>query len=469
MRPRLPHLRLPHLRLPHLRLPDLRRSTPLRLAGFLVGIFTLASLVSFGATYLVIRNSLYAGMRADLQQQMAGFSAAPSADALAALIANQGAVTDPARMILTYLAPDGQVFGNVALSRGPQGFLQIDLGSGAKGSGRDYFGLAGNFFGGQLIVAENRAPVLALRATFLDLLFLSLLPTIAVALGGALMLARQSHRRMARITETLDRLTAGDLAARVAGLPQEDDLAEIGEGVNRLAARQESATEALRQVSADIAHDLKTPIQRLALLLDQLAARPDLAKPAAELAERAKAEAESVVGTFHALLQIAQIEGGSPRARFAPVDLAALVRTFGELYEPSAEDNRQSLCLDLPATAASVTGDAGLLGQALANLIENALRHTPQGSRITVRVAATESATLLEVADTGPGIPPEERPRVLRRLYRLERSRTTPGSGLGLSLVAAIAEIHGAALELADAAPGLAVRLSFPRTLAPPE
>lgn len=441
---------------------SLRRSTPLRLAAFLVALFACVSLASFGATYLLIRNSLYAGMKADLQRQMAGFSAAPSASALAALIANQGAVTDPSRMILTYLAPDGQVFGNVALSKGAEGYLRIDLRPGAKGNPRDYFGLAGNFFGGQLILAESREPVIALRATFLDVLFLSLLPAIIIALGGGLYLARRSHGRVVRITAALDRLTAGDLSARVEGVPRADDLAAIGEGVNRMAARQEASTEALRQVSADIAHDLKTPIQRLALMLDQLAVREALAEPEAELAGRAKAEADGIVATFQSLLQIAQIEGGSPKARFACVDLAEVARTFVEIYEPSAEDSGQSVGLELPEGAAEVMGDRGLLGQALANLIENALRHTPRGSRISVRVGLRPDGVVLEVADTGPGIPAEERENVLRRLYRLERSRTTAGSGLGLALVAAIAEVHGAALELDDGAPGLVVRLGFP-------
>lgn len=441
--------------------PAVWRSTPLRLAIFLVGLFACVSLASFGVTYLVIRNSLYAGMRADLQRQMAGFGAAPSAPALAALIANQGAVTDPSRMILTYLAPDGQVYGNVALSRGPEGFLQFDLGPNRTGEPRNYFGLAGDFFGGQLIVAENRAPVVALGATFLDVLFLSLLPTIAVAIGGGLYLARRSHARVARIAATLDRLTDGDLAARVEAPARDDDLAAISDGVNRLAIRQEAATEALRQVSADIAHDLKTPIQRLALLLGQLAERPALPEAEAELAARAREEAAGIVATFQSLLQIAQVEGGSPRARFTPVDLAEVARTFVEIYEPAAEDNGQRLTLAQDPAPAVVAGDRGLLGQAVANLIENALRHTPRGSRISVHVGEDDGAVLLEVADTGPGIPPDERGKVLRRLYRLERSRTTPGNGLGLSLVAAIAELHGATLRLADANPGLVVRLRF--------
>lgn len=443
-------------------LPALRRSTPVRLAAFLVALFACVSLLSFGVTYLVIRNRLETGMRADLEQTMAGFSAAPSASALAALIANQGAVTDPSQRILTYLAPNGQVFGNVALSRGPEGFLYIDLGPNPTGARRDYLGLAGNFFGGQLIVAANRAPVTALATTFLDVLLASLLPTIVIAIGGGLYLARRSRARVDRIVATLDRLSSGDLSARVVPMPGAHDLAAIGEGVNRLAVRQEAATEALRQVSADIAHDLKTPIQRLAVQLDRLAAADGMPEAGAALAGEAREEASRIVATFQSLLQIAQIEGGSPKARFAPVDLAEVARTFAEIYEPAADDAGQSLTLHLPGGPVTVQGDRSLLGQALANLIENALRHTPPGSRITVTLHGG-AQPVLEVADTGPGIPAAERQNVLRRLYRLERSRTTPGSGLGLALVAAIADLHGAGLTLDDAAPGLVVRLAFGR------
>lgn len=436
------------------------RSTPVRLAVFLVALFALVSLVSFGGTYLMIRNSLYAGMRANLEQQMAGFSAAPSASALAAIIANQGAITDPGQRILTYLAPDGQVYGNTNLERGPEGFLQLDLGPAT--SPRNYLGLAGDYFGGRLIVAENRQTVVALGNMFLDVLILSLLPTFAVALGGGLWLARRSKSRVERITQTLESLTSSNLAARVASMPSDDDLALIGAHIDRMAARQQSATEALRQVSADTAHDLKTPIQRLSVLLNQLEAQPDLSEAGAALATHARTEADRIAATFQSLLQIAQIEGGSPKARFTPVDLTQIVHTFTEIYLPSAEDRHQTLTLTAPQTPVMVLGDQNLLGQALANLIENALRHPPEGSAITVTLTTYATQAVLTVADTGPGIPAEERQNVLRRLYRLEQSRTTAGSGLGLSLVAVIADLHGATLTLEDNAPGLVVRIALP-------
>lgn len=441
----------------------LLRSTPVRLALGLVVLFTVVSLASFGGSYFLIRNNLEAAIRSDLAQEMAGFRAAPSAGALAQLVGAESSVTDPDRRILAYVAPNGEVFGNATLSRGRDGYIRIDLPAGSHRSGGSYIGLAGDFFGGQLIVAQSRQQITNLGEMFRNVLILSLLPTFAIALGGGILLALRSKARVERLTQTLERLTSGDLAARVPKLPGgADDLSLIGSRIDRMAARQQSATEALRQVSADIAHDLKTPIQRVSVLLHQLEERDSLAEPDAELAGKARAEADRIVATFQSLLQIAQIEGGSPKARFAPVNLSDIARTFTEIYEPSAEDRGQQITLhDATGGHAMVTGEKGLLGQVIANLIENALHHTQEGCRITVRLLRRDGI-VLEVADTGPGIPEEERPKVLRRLYRLERSRTTPGSGLGLALVSVIAELHEAALELDDAHPGLIVRLRFP-------
>lgn len=184
---------------------------------------------------------------------------------------------------------------------------------------------------------------------------------------------------------------------------------------------------------------------------------------------RAGQETDGIVATFQSLLQIAQIEGGSPKARFKPVDLSQLAATFVEVYEPAADESGHQLSVvdmstDMTAGTGGVmvNGEKGLLGQVLANLIENALRHTPAGTPIDVSVARVGAEVVLSVADSGAGIPAQERENVLRRLYRLEQSRTTSGSGLGLSLVAVIAELHEARLELDSNAPGLVVRLIFP-------
>jgi signal transduction histidine kinase len=173
---------------------------------------------------------------------------------------------------------------------------------------------------------------------------------------------------------------------------------------------------------------------------------------------------------FRSLLQIAQIESGPSTVPFQPVDLGALAETFCEIYEPTATDAGKTLtCLVPDGTGCVVSGDRTLLGQVLANLIENAIRHTPAAASIAVSLAEDDKQVTLRVTDNGQGIPEPERDLVLRRLYRLDRSRTTPGSGLGLSLVSGILALHGAALALTDNAPGLSVAITFPKAAPSPQ
>jgi signal transduction histidine kinase len=322
----------------------------------------------------------------------------------------------------------------------------------------DYFALTASVHGGRMTIALSAEPLEDIQDAFLAVFLFSLIPTTLIVVGGGVFLARRTVKRLDQIDTTLDRLTNGDFAARVAPMKgRADDLTRIGARVDKMAAAQEQQISALKQVSADIAHDLKTPIQRVSVLLNQLQGKGNLDKDSANLVIRANAETDGIVKTFQALLQIAQIEGGSPKKRFEPVDITALARTFCEVYEPSAEETGHVLIRDVPDGPIFVSGDKSLLGQVFANLIENALRHTPKGTTISVGIALDRGAVCLSVSDTGPGIPADERENVLRRLYRLERSRTTSGNGLGLSLVAAIVDIHEGALQLADNHPGLKV------------
>jgi signal transduction histidine kinase len=313
-----------------------------------------------------------------------------------------------------------------------------------------------------LTIARSRAEIDALQGIFLNILWLSLLPTIATALSGGLWLARRSARQVDVIGAGLDRLTMGQLGARVGDTTGwSRDLAQIGQKVDQMARARETATAALHQVTTDIAHDLKTPIQRVAVHLDDLATRTPLDPAAHDLVIRARDEVDGIAAAFHALLQIAQIEAGTPKSRFQPVDMVALCQTFFEIYEPSAAEAGQSLALNLPSSPCMVQGDRSLLGQLLANLIENALRHTPRGSAITIDLLTGGCTVDLSVSDNGPGVPAEARDLVLTRLYRLDHSRTTPGSGLGLSLVKVVSTLHDATLTLSDNAPGLRVSLRF--------
>lgn len=434
------------------RVAQLWRSMPLRLAALLIGLFAIVSLISLAASYAVTQRSFEQSIRADLRQDLAGFRAAPSARAVALLVDAESREADPTRLIISYVAPSGRIYGNGAIAQDDAGFHIFSLNPERAEYDGNYLSLTDRLYGGVITIARSRADIVALRAVFVNILWVSLLPTVLIALGGGLILARRSKRHVDVVSGALERMTSGDLAARVTVGPRwSDDLARIGGKLNQMAGAQEAQMKALRGVSSDIAHDLKTPLQRVAVHLEALEAQGD----ASDLVDKAQAEVGEMTKVFQALLHLAQVEGGAPKARFETVDLAALVRTVADIFEPSAAQ------LTLTVEDAKVQGDRTLLGQMLSNLIENALRHTEE-REIALALRCEDGHVTLTVADQGPGISEAERDKVLQRLYRLDRSRGTPGHGLGLSLVAAVAQLHGATLRLEDNEPGLRVVVIFP-------
>ncbi|MGJ8544203.1 MAG: sensor histidine kinase [Sulfitobacter sp.] len=444
------------------RIRNLWRSMPLRLALLLVLLFTTISLLSLAASYGFTHATFEQTIRDDLNQDMAGFRAAPTARAVSLLVEAESRETDPGRLVLSYVAPGGRIFGNAAIARDAEGYHVVSIIDGQTRIEGDYLALTARLYGGQLTIARSRAELDALGSAFLGVLWISLLPTVLIALGGGLYLARRSKRHVETIAGTLDQLTGGDLAARVTPGPRwSDDLLQIGQKINRMAGAQERVVTSLREVSTDIAHDLKTPIQRVSLQLDELIGALDPASPAHDLASRAQSELRGIASVFQSLLQLAQVDAGEAEQHFAPVDLAKLAQTMVEVHESAASAQGQTLHFSANGPAV-LRGEKNLLGQMLSNLIENAVRHAGQGAAITVALTAAPRAVTLSVTDTGPGIPAPERAKVLGRLYRLDRSRATPGHGLGLSLVDSIARLHGAALTLQDAAPGLHAELHFP-------
>lgn len=444
------------------RLAGLWRSMPLRLALLLVLLFTIVSLLSLAASYAVTQRSFEQAIRADLAQDMAGFRAAPGASALARLVEAESRETDPNRLILSYIGPNGRIYGNGAIARDNEGYHIVSIGAARAQYTGVYLTLTDTLYGGLLTIARSRAEITALREVFVNILLVSLLPTVLIALSGGLILARRSKRHVEVIRATLDRLTAGDLAARVSPGPRwSNDLLRIGEAVNQMARAQETSVAALRQVSLDIAHDLKTPIQRVSVHLDDLDRAEATGENRTEPLARARAELDGIAAIFQSLLQLAQVEQGDARAHFTPVDLTALCRTMVELYEPAAGEQGKRLICTLPKTPAHVTGDRALLGQMIANLIENALRHSGDAEAVDISLEQAAGQVTLSVADGGPGIPAQDRDKVLQRLYRLDRSRGTPGHGLGLALVDGVVKLHRARLELIDNAPGLRVVVTF--------
>jgi signal transduction histidine kinase len=243
-----------------------------------------------------------------------------------------------------------------------------------------------------------------------------------------------------------------------------DDFDRLAATLNRMLERIALLMESLRQVSSDVAHDLRTPLTRL---YQRLEVAREFAKgePTYEASiNAALAEAQGLLDTFSALLRIAQVEGGSPRSRFRLVDLTAVAETVADAYRPDAEQGGRLLISRL-ALGAFVSGDQELLTQAVANLVENAVRHTPSGTRVDVRLQDHgEAGLVLSVEDDGPGVSKAELPRLTDRFYRAECSRTTPGNGLGLTLVSAIAELHGTTLELSAMSPGFRAAMAFVRS-----
>jgi signal transduction histidine kinase len=220
--------------------------------------------------------------------------------------------------------------------------------------------------------------------------------------------------------------------------------------------RIQQLMDGLRQVSSDIAHDLRTPLGRLRQHLEDARERAKTTADYDTATEAAIVEADELLETFSALLRIAQVEAGAQKSAFAELDLSALARSVGEAYQPAAEDSGHKLDIHVEV-GVHLTGDRQLVAQMLSNLVENALRHTPAGSKVTLALRRAGTNFEIDVADNGPGIPEAERGKVFDRFYRLDRSRSTAGSGLGLALVKAIAGMHGLTIELVDRKPGLGV------------
>jgi signal transduction histidine kinase len=284
---------------------------------------------------------------------------------------------------------------------------------------------------------------------------------VLAALGAAL-LSRRAQQRLDRISNTLAEVALGNMHRRVPLSGSGDDLDRLSTRINDALAQLETTVEGIRQVSVDIAHDLRTPISRLGIRLEELLAEAGSQPVLRDRLETASAEIRQITATFDSLLRIAQIEAGARKSRFQPVALADIGASLYEAYLPVAEESQQQLELKIASAApALVYGDRDLLTQLFANLVENALKHCSAGASIRLEVGSRDGDIYMSVADNGPGIPAGERINVTRRFYRLDKSRQSPGSGLGLALVKAISDLHGATLALDDNAPGLVVRLSF--------
>jgi signal transduction histidine kinase len=281
-----------------------------------------------------------------------------------------------------------------------------------------------------------------------------------LAIGMGYLVARGPARRVEIVAGITRRIVAGRFDLRLPVTRRRDEIDHLSADINRMLARIETLMDSLRQVSNDIAHDLRTPLARLRQRLDTMLRRPPEPEAFAASIEAAITEADGIIETFNALLRIAQVEAGARRSRFRRLDLSTLVARVCEVYGDVAEEAGHGWTVSV-CTGAWIKGDGDLLTQLLANLVENAIAHVPAPGRIAVALEPDVAGWRLVVADDGPGVPESERERIFRRLYRLDRSRSTPGTGLGLAMVAAIADLHEARIEVGDNAPGLRLSVRF--------
>ncbi len=289
---------------------------------------------------------------------------------------------------------------------------------------------------------------------------------LVLSLAGALLMSRSLLSRIEDINAASREIMGGHLDRRVPVSARGDEFDEVAGNLNAMLDRIERLLDATKEVSDNIAHDLRSPLARLRSRLELLTLEDPGLGDYREATAEALAEIDQILKTFAALLAIAEAEAGAAQRSFAPVELADLVRDVAELYEPLAEARGLSLRLSV-ASPARIRGDQDVLFQAVSNLLDNAVKYAPEGSAVGLELALAAREARIVVTDLGAGIPPELRDKVLERFFRAESSRSTEGSGLGLSLVAAAAQLHGGRLALEDNAPGLRAVLILPVTPEP--
>jgi len=322
--------------------------------------------------------------------------------------------------------------------------------------------------GGPLLIVGRDIEDLDRFATTMGRLgLISIALLSALGIGAGLLISRSVLRRIEAVTDASRTIMAGDLSKRIPLDGSGDELDRLSASLNAMLARIEELMASLREVSDNIAHDLKTPLNRLRNRAEAALRSSDGAVSYRDGLTKTIEEADELIKTFNSLLLIARLEGGAVAESMAPVDPAAIISDVAELYEPVAEE--AGLKLEVSAAAGlSITANRELVSQAVANLVDNAIKYSAEHARgssgdgISIALVRVGDSIEIAVADRGPGVAPQDRERALKRFVRLEQSRSRPGSGLGLSLVAGVARLHGGSVRLEDNDPGLRVVLTLP-------
>lgn len=313
-----------------------------------------------------------------------------------------------------------------------------------------------------ILVGRDLKTSALFRKRVTEALAIALLVTAVVGLAGSYFLSRVLLQRVESITHGVEDIMRGDLSRRFGRSAESDEFDRLGGALNSMLDRIEELMTSMRTITDSIAHDFRSSLMRMKTRLEGLSHKPEVDKTVKDTIGTVLAEADGLVTSLNALLEIARAEAGLSRDQMASVDLTALVRDLGELYHPVADDKG----IDLKVEAGEelkVRGHRQLLAQAVSNLVENALKYSPKGSNVLLRTLLGPAGPVIIVSDQGPGIPAEDWDKAQERFVRLEtaHTHTVHGEGLGLSLVAAVAKLHGADFTLADNDPGLRASIKF--------
>ena len=437
------------------------RSTSLRLAALYTAAFAVAVAVLGLVTVLSTRAALTEQFDARLRSDQASVLTGYAEDGLVGLQREIGESSQGTGPLLYGVQTEAgaPISGTLAGWRGRDGIVTGPLT--IKGRTEVMRVLTLDLDGRyRLMVGDKADRIEALSRRILLGLIAAFAALLAIGMVGAFALSRAVQKRMTAISATAEAIIDGDLARRVPVDGSDDDLTRLALTLNRMLDRIGALMDSLRQVTSDVAHDLRTPLNRLRQRLERSARQASDPAHKTEI-EGALRDVDAILSTFAALLRISEIEAGARRAAFRPLDLQALARAVAEDFAPAAEDSGHRL-LFADGPPAWIEGDPELLTQMTVNLVENALRHTPPGCVVRLSAGSDGTTASLIVADDGPGAPSAERARLFDRFYRMEQSRSSPGSGLGLALVQAVARLHRGDAALADGAPGLEAKVLLP-------
>lgn len=446
-------------------------SSSIRLALAISAVFVLLALLAGAATYALQTRAMSGQLAEDVKGLANGLAQIASQgdrqDLIEQTMALSGSVGDGSLIAVFTDATTGDSFGNATFRDPFTGARELAAGSDVRlkqpaGDPPDsYFAYGVATPLGTVLVGKDDGPLIENQRILLTTMGWGLGIALILSILLAVAIARFNEGRIARIGHALDGVAGGDFSARIGPMGR-DDLGHLASEVDHTLDRLVSGIEAIRQVSTDVAHDLRAPLGRLRIRLEPLALSKDMPQQARTEIGSALAEIDAISATFAAILRLARLESGAVKLATEEFDLSLLLREVCDLFQSTAE-GRYTVVLDLPATPLTYACDRELITQAVVNLAHNSVSHCHAPVRIAISAEASANEVAISVADDGPGIPPADRERVLKRFVRLDTSRSTPGSGLGLSLVAAIAELHGGRIEVLDNRPGLKVAIRLPR------